>query len=321
PACREGALAYFAVPPAALGGPDAAAAWCDLGRAVARVSRRLAATLFERTAPVLGRPDGIERLRAWVDAGRGLHDTRGWLGAVLGRRARRGATRRAARGPRPGGGARGRAPRSRRRRPPRPAATLRGGGTGRGAPLVRGRHGGGGGERGRGPRLLRARVAHEPRRAARGLDRGRARGHAGRVAKARPDALGRVGGGARRGGRDRSTTARGPPRRARGRAPAPHRLAADARGQLPRLPPPRRRARRAARVRHLRAPGPARPGLRAGAARGPLPARRGRARAPPARPELPRARRRGARARHATPRGLGLRARALAHAGARRAPP
>ena len=41
PACREGALAYFAVPPAALGGPDGAAAWCDLGRAVARVSRRL----------------------------------------------------------------------------------------------------------------------------------------------------------------------------------------------------------------------------------------------------------------------------------------
>src|SRR5439155_514963 len=74
-------------------------------------------------------------------------------------------------------------------------------------------------------------------------------------------------------------------------------------------------------VRHLRAPGPARPGLRAGAARGPLPARRGRARAPPARRQLPRARRRGARARHATPRGLGPRARALAHPGARRAPP
>src|SRR5206468_736586 len=83
PACREGALAYFAVPPAALGGPDGAAAWCDLGRAVARVSRRLAATFFERTAPVLGRPDGIERLRAWVEAGLGLHDTRGWRGAFL----------------------------------------------------------------------------------------------------------------------------------------------------------------------------------------------------------------------------------------------
>jgi hypothetical protein len=82
-ACREGALAYFAVPPAALGGPDGAAAWCDLGRAVARVSRRLATTFFERTGPVLGRPDGIERLRAWVEAGLGLHDTRGWRGAFL----------------------------------------------------------------------------------------------------------------------------------------------------------------------------------------------------------------------------------------------
>ncbi|HUE29685.1 MAG TPA: hypothetical protein VMR79_02355, partial [Verrucomicrobiae bacterium] len=82
-ACREGALAYFAVPPAALGGPDGAAAWCDLGRAVARVSRRLATTFFERTAPVLARPDGIDRLRAWVEAGLGLHDTRGWRGAFL----------------------------------------------------------------------------------------------------------------------------------------------------------------------------------------------------------------------------------------------
>src|SRR5439155_1473672 len=41
----------------------------------------------------------------------------------------------------------------------------------------------------------------------------------------------------------------------------------------------------------------------------------------PARRQLPRARRRGACARRATPRGLGPRARARAHAGARRAPP
>src|SRR5207249_8137615 len=53
PACREGALAYFAVPPAALGDLDAAAAWCALGREVARVSRRLAIAFFERTAAVL----------------------------------------------------------------------------------------------------------------------------------------------------------------------------------------------------------------------------------------------------------------------------
>src|SRR5437867_594530 len=66
-----------------LGGPDIAAAWCDLGREVARVSRRLATTFFARTAPVLGRPDGIERLRAWVHAGLALHDTHGWRGAFL----------------------------------------------------------------------------------------------------------------------------------------------------------------------------------------------------------------------------------------------
>src|SRR5205823_6564551 len=84
------------------------------------------------------------------------------------------------------------------------------------------------------------------------------------------------------------------------------------RGQLPRLPPPRRRAGRAARVRHLRAPGPARLRASAGAARRPLPPRRGRARAPPARRELPRARRRDARARLPAPRTLGPRARALA---------
>src|SRR5882724_4941974 len=83
PVCRNGALAYFAVPPAALGSLDTAAAWCHVGREVARVSRRLATTFFERTAPVLGRPDGIERLRAWVAAGLGLHDTRGWRGAFL----------------------------------------------------------------------------------------------------------------------------------------------------------------------------------------------------------------------------------------------
>src|SRR5205823_1001802 len=163
PACREGALAYFAVPPAALGGPDAAAAWCDLGRAVARVSRRLAAPFFERTAPVRGRlaparPRRLPRTAAGdCEAARGRprrapprprahrpapRRLARRARAGHGRRARRGAARRAARGPRPGGGARGRAPRSRRRRPLRPAATLRGGRPGRGAPLVRGRHGG-----------------------------------------------------------------------------------------------------------------------------------------------------------------------------------
>ena len=83
PACREGALAYFAVPPAELGDADAAASWGALGREVARVSRRLATAFFERTAPMLRRPDGMERLRAWVAAGLALHEARGWRGAFL----------------------------------------------------------------------------------------------------------------------------------------------------------------------------------------------------------------------------------------------
>src|SRR5207247_274081 len=176
--------------------------------------------------------------------------------------------------------------------------------------------------------LLRALARIDPRLAAplaeftpvAGAVRSLCRRQAGRVAETRPDALGRAGRGARRGGRDPPPAAGGPSRRARGRAPAPRRLAADARGQLPRLPPPRRPARRAARVRHLRAPRPARRRARPRTARGPLPPRRGRARAPPARGELPGACRRGALARHAAPRALGPRARAVAHGPPRRAP-
>ena len=83
PACREGALGFFAVRPAELGDVDGAAAWCALGREVARVSRRLATTFFERTAPALRRSDGIARLHAWVATGLALHETRGWRGAFL----------------------------------------------------------------------------------------------------------------------------------------------------------------------------------------------------------------------------------------------
>src|SRR5439155_209858 len=35
------------------------------------------------TAPMLRRPDGMERLRAWVAAGLALHEARGWRGAFL----------------------------------------------------------------------------------------------------------------------------------------------------------------------------------------------------------------------------------------------
>jgi nitric oxide reductase NorD protein len=85
PACREAALAFFAVAPAAFGpgGLDTAAAWCDLGREVVEVSRRLGGSYFERTASQLPRPDGVARLRPWVAAGLALHERRGWRGGFL----------------------------------------------------------------------------------------------------------------------------------------------------------------------------------------------------------------------------------------------
>ena len=85
PASREAALGLLAVAPSHFGpgGLDTAAAWCDLGREVGRTSRRLAAAYFERTAPVLARADGLDRLRAWVTAGLRLYESRGWRGAFL----------------------------------------------------------------------------------------------------------------------------------------------------------------------------------------------------------------------------------------------
>ena len=77
PVAREGAMAYFALPPARLGGLAAATAWCRLGREVARTSRRLAVAFFERTAPA----DGSARLSRWVEAGLALHAAPGWRGA------------------------------------------------------------------------------------------------------------------------------------------------------------------------------------------------------------------------------------------------
>src|SRR5262249_16801140 len=85
PASREAALGLLAGAPPRFGpgGPDTAAAWCAVGREVARTSRRLGAVYFERTAPVLARADGLERLSAWVTAGLRLYESRGWRGAFL----------------------------------------------------------------------------------------------------------------------------------------------------------------------------------------------------------------------------------------------
>src|SRR5262249_57192764 len=81
----EGALAYFAVAPVAFGpgGLSTAASWCGLARELAAHSPRLAATFLERTSSVLVRADALPRLRAWLAAGRGLHDTPGWRGGAV----------------------------------------------------------------------------------------------------------------------------------------------------------------------------------------------------------------------------------------------
>ena len=82
PPCREGAAAFFAVPPSAFGpgGVDRAASWWELGRDLSRTSRKLAATFFATTASVLHRADGLSRLHAWVDVARDLYAQHGWRG-------------------------------------------------------------------------------------------------------------------------------------------------------------------------------------------------------------------------------------------------
>ncbi len=82
PPCREGAVAFFAAPPPAFGpgGLATAAAWWELGRELTRTSRKLAATFFATTAAVLSRPDGLARLRAWIDVAVGLYTQHGWRG-------------------------------------------------------------------------------------------------------------------------------------------------------------------------------------------------------------------------------------------------
>src|SRR5262249_26341502 len=80
PASRGAAVGLVVVPSAQFGagGLETAAAWCALGRDVARTSRRLATAYFARTASVLARTDGLTRLRAWVAAGLRLYESRGW---------------------------------------------------------------------------------------------------------------------------------------------------------------------------------------------------------------------------------------------------
>ncbi|MBX3023304.1 hypothetical protein KF840_00165 [bacterium] len=85
PACRDGAMAYFALAPAAFGREplSTAAAWCGLGRELAATSSKLAATFFRTTGSLLRRGDGLTRLRAWVEIGRDLYGQQGWQGEFL----------------------------------------------------------------------------------------------------------------------------------------------------------------------------------------------------------------------------------------------
>jgi hypothetical protein len=85
PVCREGAAAFFNVQPSAFGraGVETAAAWGAIGRELAATSPKLAAIFFRSTASLLRRPDGLARLRSWMDIGRSLYGQHGWQGEFL----------------------------------------------------------------------------------------------------------------------------------------------------------------------------------------------------------------------------------------------
>ena len=85
PLCRDGAMAYFAVAPAAFGkgGLDTAAAWCGLARELAGTSPKLAAIFLRTTATVLRRAEGVASLRSWMTVGRGLYGQHAWQGEFL----------------------------------------------------------------------------------------------------------------------------------------------------------------------------------------------------------------------------------------------
>lgn len=85
PACRDGAMAFFALAPAGFGrgGLETAAAWVGLARELAHTSPKLAAIFLRSTAALLRRADALERLRAWAVVGRGLYGQHGWQGEFL----------------------------------------------------------------------------------------------------------------------------------------------------------------------------------------------------------------------------------------------
>ncbi len=87
PTSREGAVAYFSIPPDALArlGWDQVEAWAAVGREVLQVSRRLGAQFLQTSAPLLPRLPAplTERLHAWARHGSALLRKKGWKGEFL----------------------------------------------------------------------------------------------------------------------------------------------------------------------------------------------------------------------------------------------
>ena len=87
PTSREGAAAYFSIPPDGLArlGWEQVEAWAAIGREVLQVSRRLGAQFLQTSAPLLPiLPAPLkDRLRAWAKHGSGLLRQKGWKGEFL----------------------------------------------------------------------------------------------------------------------------------------------------------------------------------------------------------------------------------------------
>lgn len=87
PTSREGAVAYFSIPPDALArlGWEQVEAWAAIGREVLQVSRRLGAQFLQTSAPLLPILSAplTDRLRAWAKHGSALLRQKGWKGEFL----------------------------------------------------------------------------------------------------------------------------------------------------------------------------------------------------------------------------------------------
>ena len=87
PTSREGAVAYFSIPPDALARLDwnQVEAWVAIGREVLQISRRLGVQFLQTSAPLLpSLPAPLtEHLHAWAKHGSALLRKKGWKGEFL----------------------------------------------------------------------------------------------------------------------------------------------------------------------------------------------------------------------------------------------